>query len=384
LLGLLLGLAAWNVAFIERTPTRTLVFALALVAHAVSSVIYFVYVQTTSADTYLYYYDPTGFYGEGFGFGTRFVIYVVQFLKEVIGGSYIDYFLIFQAIGFWGVALLMRIVEEVYREIGIRQPALSYLIVFLPGIHFWTSAIGKDAPLFLGCSVVVWAAIRLRTRFIAFAAMVALMAMIRPHIALIALIALAIATLVDRRVALLSRIGLLLAVAVGGLLVAGTVQSTLTVDVTSADSLGEFLQRNAEATATVEGGSALVSAPYPVRLLSLLFRPFFFDASGAFGLISSFENVFILFVLIVIFRNFRQSRTLFSQVFFLRFAAVFATILALMLAMVYYNVGLGLRQKMMFMPPLLAFFAALVAVRRARAEQAVLVVPSGEVASGPV
>ena len=46
------------------------------------------------------------------------------------------------------------------------------------------------------------------------------------------------------------------------------------------------------------------------------------------------------------------------QVFFIRFALVFSIIITLTLALVYYNVGLGLRQKMMIMPGLLVFFAA--------------------------
>ena len=51
---------------------------------------------------------------------------------------------------------------------------------------------------------------------------------------------------------------------------------------------------------------------------------------------------------------------------FARFALFFFVMLTILLAMVNYNVGLGLRQKMMMMPALLVFFAAMMAVRRAR------------------
>jgi hypothetical protein len=70
--------------------------------------------------------------------------------------------------------------------------------------------------------------------------------------------------------------------------------------------------------------------------------------------------------------RFGDSVRLARQVFFLRFALVFAGTLALLLSMVYYNVGLGLRQKVMFMPALLTFFVALVAVRRVKTRQAPL------------
>jgi small-conductance mechanosensitive channel len=101
-----------------------------------------------------------------------------------------------------------------------------------------------------------------------------------------------------------------------------------------------------------------------VRLLSLLFRPLFLDAQGAFGLIASLENVFIIVLLVTLFRNFGQLMRMIRQVFFIRFAAVFALILIVLLSLVYYNVGLGLRQKIMFMPALLTMFVAVLAVRR--------------------
>ena len=38
-------------------------------------------------------------------------------------------------------------------ELGQTQSKYVYLLLFLPGLHFWTSAIGKDAPLFLGVAI---------------------------------------------------------------------------------------------------------------------------------------------------------------------------------------------------------------------------------------
>jgi ABC-type polysaccharide transport system permease subunit len=64
--------------------------------------------------------------------------------------------------------------------------------------------------------------------------------------------------------------------------------------------------------------------------------------------------------------RYRETAALVRQVFFLRYALIFAVILAAMLAAVYYNVGLGLRQRTMYIPPLIALFVAITAVRRAR------------------
>src|SRR5205085_2657686 len=147
---------------------------------------------------------------------------------------------------------------------------------------------------------------------------------------------------------------------------AGTVQTSFAVDVTSADSISEFISRNNEVSKKMGGGSAVIGASYPVKLLSLLFRPLFLDAQGPFGLIASFENLFILFMIGTMVKRFRDSLQLTRQVFFIRFALVFSIIITLTLALVYYNVGLGLRQKMMIMPGLLVFFAALWGVRQVK------------------
>ena len=180
LLGVILALLAWQVAFVEKTRTRIAVFFLAFLFHIGTAVVYYFWSQTTSADAIMYYYDPYRFYGTGFGMGTRFVVYLVQFLRESLGGTYLDYFLLFQAFGFWGIVFLMRTFEEVHIELGTPQSRFSYLLLLLPGVHFWTSAIGKDGPLFLAASLAVWSAMRLRRRFVGFSLAVLLMVLFRP------------------------------------------------------------------------------------------------------------------------------------------------------------------------------------------------------------
>jgi hypothetical protein len=112
-----------------------------------------------------------------------------------------------------------------------------------------------------------------------------------------------------------------------------------------------------------EGGSG-AQGSYPVRVVSLLFRPFFFDAGGIPGLIASFENLVLLFIFGFMAYHFRILRELFRRVMLIRYCVIFSLTVILLLATVYYNVGLGLRQKMMAMPTLLTLLAGIVAVLR--------------------
>jgi hypothetical protein len=369
---LAISLVGFRFAFVEMTRLRFFVLGLVWVLHLFATLVYYDYAQNNPADTGMYYYDPLGMYGSGFQLNTYVIIWMVQTLKLLVGGTYFDYFLLFQAFGFWGFAIMMRTFEEVYQELSIPQGPVSYLLLFLPGMHFWTTPIGKDSLLFLASAMAVWATMQLHRRFIIFGGAIVLMVLIRPHVALIALMALSLATVLDPRTKGLLKAGLVVG-ALGGLgLVAGTVRSTFLLDVTSVDSVSDWLTTQSEVFETIEGGSAVVGASFPERVLSLLFRPLFFDVEDLFGLIASFENLLLLAIVATILIRLRTSMELARQAFFLRFSLLYAAGLILMLAAIYYNVGLGLRQKMMMMPALLTFFISLIAVRRVRRQQAAL------------
>jgi len=107
-----------------------------------------------------------------------------------------------------------------------------------------------------------------------------------------------------------------------------------------------------------------VGLPLPVAMLSLLFRPFFFDAGGFEGLIASFENLVLVGIFGYFIYRFGWLRKLFTGTLVVRYAVFFAFLVTMMLSLTYYNVGLGLRQKMMMMPAILMIFAALIATSK--------------------
>jgi hypothetical protein len=72
--------------------------------HIAASVVYYIYIQTNDADTALYYFDAYGFARHSTALGTILLIQIVQGLRRAMGGSYLDYFLLFQSAGFWGIA----------------------------------------------------------------------------------------------------------------------------------------------------------------------------------------------------------------------------------------------------------------------------------------
>ncbi|HEU0134158.1 MAG TPA: hypothetical protein VFR28_04990 [Allosphingosinicella sp.] len=384
LLGIIFSILAFGFARAGESRSRLILFVLLLGAHVGASIAYYMYAKEFGGDVGMYYYDPFGIYGRGSGLSTVFVVNFTQFLKEYIGGSFLDYFFLYQAMGFWGIIFVLRTFDDIHDELGQRRFSYVYLLLFLPGIHFWTSAIGKDAPLFLGVAMCVWAVVRLLTRWPAFAAGLVITLLFRPHIALIALVALALTVLVGRNTKLITRFALL-AVAVAGIgSVGGLVSSSFNgLNLTNTDAVTEFIETKSTVSEESGGDMSIINASFPVKLVSLLFRPFFVDATGLLGYIASVENVVLLILILTLIRRMGTAYSIAQGALFARFAFLFFVMLTLLLAWVNYNVGLGLRQKMMMMPALLVFFAALLAVRAARKQQTVYAPGAAAYAGAP-
>ncbi|HEX9931934.1 MAG TPA: hypothetical protein VGB08_03755 [Allosphingosinicella sp.] len=367
-IGILIGLIAIRWAYIEPTRLRFAHFALCYILHLAATFAYYEFSKANLTDAGGYYYDYVNFYQDvGFGVGTLFVTYIVQSLKSFVGGTFLDFFLIFQAISFFAICLLMRTIEEIYRELGVEQPLYTYVLPLLPGLHFWTCAIGKDGFLLLGVCLGIWSAMNLKSRWPAMLLGLLLMLLIRPHIAALGVAAVGGTIFFDRQTRPALRVAIVFVSLIGLAVAANSFRQAFSIDVTNADSVSNFLAAHEEVTqdADVAGNSAVYGS-YPFKLMSLLFRPMFIDAEDIMGLAASAENFILLLLFGGIFVHFRTLVLLTRRLRFVRFAALFGATCALLLALVYYNIGLGLRQKTMFVPAVIILFVAVVALARAR------------------
>ena len=338
-----------------------LMFFLAI-TQVITAIYFYQWALSNTTDAVTYYADPYSWYSrDGFGLNTTFIIWLVQTLKWWVGGTYLDYFLLFQATGTWGCAFLLLTYDDVFKMADRPPSRPLYLTLFMPGIHFWTAYIGKDGLLFLAAAITVWAVVNIRARWLAFGFAVVIMILVRPHIALLAVAALAIGIALDSHTRPFTRISLIGLSLAGFAFAAATIQDTFRIDVTSADSVTDFLAAYSQNTQRVSGTTSVYYESFMLRMFSLLFRPLFFDAGGFLGLVASMENLFILIMVTIIVLRITWVIKLFRRVFVIRFAVLFAAALTIMLSLMYYNVGLGLRQKLMMMPAYLTVFAAVVA-----------------------
>lgn len=362
--GLLFSLAAITIASRKLTFYNFGVFFFLLLVHIAVSLFYYSWSLTVATDAWGYYFDPAHLAGLPWSLGSQFVTKLCYLLKASLGATYLDCFMLFQAFGFAGIMMIARIIEEVEDNLVVPHQRGYLLLLFLPSVQFWTSAIGKDAPLFLAVAMSLWSVLSVRRRLFQLCLALTIMVLFRPHVALIALIAFAAASSVGTSISFGRRIGLLALACVGIWFASGAVQSTFGVDTGSMSSISDYLDKQTIAFATDKGTTSIGKASFMVRLVSLLFRPFFFDAHGGLGLIASVENVGVLVAVLYMIIHWRDLAHLATRVFFIRFALIYMVGLLLLLSLIYYNVGLGLRERVMAYPMFYSILIALWSMRR--------------------
>jgi hypothetical protein len=181
---------------------------------------------------------------------------------------------------------------------------------------------------------------------------------------LLATIALAGAALLGSSTSVAQKAGVFAVAALGIWFTSGLVDTTLGVDTSSVSAVSDYLDQQNSRFSMDTGSTSLGNAPFALRLFSLMFRPFFFDAQGALGVVASIENVGVVLAMIYMALHWRDLATLIRRVPFVRFSAIFAVGLILMLTLVYYNVGLGLRQRVMALPMTFSVLVALWSLRQ--------------------
>lgn len=376
LIGLAVSFFAYFVAFPRGRPKRFDVYLLVLAIHLLATITYWLFTFEAGTDAYTYWNDPFGYMAKPFlDPGTGFVVHFVQSVKSASGGSFLDHFFFFQAFGMVGIAFLMRALGEIAESLGIEVPMVTYLLLFIPGLHFWSVAIGKDAPMMMAIGIAAWASLRIDRRFLAMGAAILVMAMIRPHVGAITVIGGVVAVFVSGQVSHKAKM-ILAPLTIVGAIVTATVALRnfgLSFDVQVLQAFFEYQQDLGESHGS---GAGIQDMPYPMKLFTLLFRPFFFDAPGLMGYAASVENLLLMFIIGYVVYNWKTVFYLSRRIGYMAYAVVTSSILIFLLSLVSYNIGLGQRQKMMAIPAILLIFGTVFMYKRFLRGQAMAFEPA--------
>ena len=275
--------------------------------------------------------------------GTGGMRVIAGLLQVVVNDDYFASFLVMGWLGFWGCYFLYR--AAVITVPDLKRYRYARLIFLWPSLAFWLTSIGKDSWMVFTIGLASLGAARVFQRqtggFLMLIGGLFLGSFVRPHLCLVALLAFVVALTLGRlqnsqdsmtpgSVAKFAALILLLLFAT--VLVARTQSLLNTGDFSSG------LDKAAEQTA--EGGSAfsppdpLSPIGYPQALITVLFRPFPFEAHGMQQLITAAEGAFLIGLTIVSFKGvmsiFRRIRTqpyvTYCAAYVLIWAAIFGVI----------------------------------------------------------
>jgi hypothetical protein len=240
---------------------------------------------------------------------------------------------------------------------------LLYAVCLLPGVHFWTSAIGKDGLVFISILCVMWSTVDPARRFPALILGLGACALIRPHIAALLAASGALSAAFSSSVPVFWRV-LLFCMLLGGIVLALPFLQHF-VGLETLDRVGVENGIEVRQVNNLDGGSSLDISHYslPLQVFTYLYRPLF-DARGAFGLVVSLENIFLLSLSLLFAAFIPRILRAGPKAFFLRFNFIFWSAATLTLAATTANLGIASRQKTMVLPSLILLLLTGFSARR--------------------
>lgn len=239
--------------------------------------------------------------------GTNFINVLTGYVLAVLGSSKTAAFLFFSWLGFWGLFLFYRAFTIAVPE-G-RPRTYARLLFFLPTLVFWPSAIGKDAWMVLSLGLAAYGAALVLTdhtvRGLAMAGLGFWMAgMVRPHVAALAGIGLAVAYVLRRprwelrELALVAKVVSCVAVAAVAFIVVNRSNSFLRESGYNPNDVNGGL--NKVGGLSYGGGSTFNASPLtsprraPMAVFTVVFRPIITDARTSQELVAGLEGTFLL------------------------------------------------------------------------------------------
>lgn len=333
--------------------------------HTVFCVIYFIYLQSFIGDAIAYYHNAL-IGNFDFSLGTAAVDSLTGLMVHGLGFDMLSCFLVFNIFGTIGLLAFAGALQHAVKDKSRFVKALATLIVFLPSVSFWSSAIGKDAISFLAMGLGLWSVLQLNKRIWLMGLAIFLMLIVRPHMAGMMVIGLALSVMFDKKTNIVKRLALGIIAMIGmAVMVPFALQYAGVTDPTSAEGLINYVENRQSHNMDGGGGVDISSMSLPMQLFTYMFRPIIFEARSITALAASIDNLILLYLFIAggyalikkKAQNFTENR---------KFMWLYAGLAWVVLAMTSANLGIAVRQKWMFAPMLIFLLISLIGKNKKR------------------
>lgn len=324
------------------------IFAGIAVVHLLVTFFYFWYSLNNPADATAYYSDASKdvMWIEYWRAGYSFIVALLYPFAKWLGFSYFLSYLPFSIAGLYAYHLLFSYLRAIMPNVNTKW----YLLLWMPQLHFFTCAIGKDAIIFLGISLVSISLIP-KIRWSYLIAGIILTGLVRFHILAFIVVGLAVYFVVFSKWKLWAKAALIISLIVGFVLFLPVFNEFVSIG--EQESYIDYAERRM--TYNMNSGSSIDISDQNiiVKFFSFIGRPFFFDANSILMLEASFENIFWIIMFLTVLLSLYFKRNL--NRFVLLFVIVFIVLL-IPNAFIMTNLGIVMRQKTQLFPFLFVAF----------------------------
>lgn len=332
-----------------RLPERPALFLYAW--HTMFSMVYLWFSLNNPADATVYY-DQSLIHAGGFKPGTEFVYFFTGIFTKTFGLSYLGAFLVYNCIGSFGLLAFASCVRSATFDKSRLFRRLGWVVLLLPSVSFWSSAISKDAISFTSACLFLWSGIQIRQRVRWMVFAVLAMLLVRPHVAAVMVIAIAGGIVFSRGVSIPLRLSVAF---VGTIATFAIIPLALEFaglgDAQGAADITDYVEQRQAYNQTGGGAIDISSMSLPMQLLTYLYRPLPFEAHNATSLAASVENVFLILLTLAALGALvkRHAQPVHTKWMLWLYAGGAWVMLAATTA----NLGIAARQKWMFLPIML-------------------------------
>jgi len=326
-------------------------FILALLYHFCLTFFYIYFLKVGDWETYLNLEGLHEYKGVIKSLISSNIVYSIISILNKINITNFNIILFFSLISFYGIVIFVINLMK----IGLEKK-FSYLLLFIPGIHFWTSVPGKDGLIlfFLSCFFYMY----INKKIFFSILFILIVALIRPHIGLIFLLSVLITeflTIKPREIKFLILLFSLISVYffinneyVGGyFIIDNNVSQNFLIKLLN--TLHNIAQKY------TLSGSHYESSNLFINIFNYILFPFEFIAKKNSLIInlSIMIEIFTLILLSVSILNNKKKIIIDKKIVYFLFICVF--IYLMIMPQVFFNFGLNTRQKWMIVPFLIYF-----------------------------
>lgn len=299
--------------------------------------------------------------------GTQWMELITTALYTVIGPSPLAAFAIFASFAFWGQYFLFKAFRTALPEGNHKRYAV--LVLLLPSLLYWPSSIGKEAWLmfFVGVTALGAAYLFAHRRHAIPLLLVgaAGASLLRPHLAVLLFAALFVAQLFRptavRSTGILSKVAGVFVLGAAAFVLTSQSASFLGIDDLSwqavSDSVDSASEQASEGNSSFESTPIQSPADIPSAVITVLFRPFPFEAHNAQMLMQGLEGVLLIVLVVRSWPRIRRLPSLLRTNPYVTFCVVYVACFIWAFSG-FGNFGILARQRVLMIP----FFVILLAL----------------------